>query len=236
MLHRIIDQKTKMMCTIILVGLLFSLSGCYCFKVNSGGSSVRYLDGAKAASVQFDMCCGNGGKTVQIIPYYAFPQNQAYKTQLTNQFIEGNAENLKWNNIGQFGLALEKYVVPPFARFRILGIGLDYSTAFYEMRYNTIDNHVFNFERNQLALRVNLLTFVRSRSFGYITVQPGIYQQKTKHKINTGTSNMSKEPIAFTSRIGYGVQYFFKSRWGLSMEAGYGGGGYLRTGLFMWIL
>lgn len=219
------------------ITLLLSLTGCYCFKTTSSNSSVRNLDGTNY-SVQYEPCNGND-KSVLVNAYYGFPSSE--KQEYTDRFSTQTTAHQEFSTIGVFGVRVEKYILSFKIPYKVLGLGIDYSQAYFELNQQYSGSQIDttrSFVQHRTMLSINHMTFVRSNSIGYLTFQGGL--NNVKETISSNDPNFhSKEffqPATFAYRIGYGVQYYpTGGRWGIALEAGYGGGAYGRAGIFCWV-
>ena len=204
------------------------LSGCYCFNEIMGKSSVKDLTVAK----RIDLChTQRGGSFISLTPYYGFPSTD--KDSL--QRMDALATN--YNSTGLIGARGEAWVgLGKLFPFRILGLGFDYS--FNESKSELTNSGMFTdysrtLSSNRILGSINLMTLVQSRWIGYATVQFGVDLQKSFYSKYDYASIQKKK--LFDYRLGYGVQFYPNLPIGISLEAGYGGGGYIKAGLTFWL-
>jgi hypothetical protein len=227
---------------IFFIIVLFLFSGCYCVKIvqeRVGNDNPRWLFGIKTKAIS-ELCFGSG-KSNQLNVYYGFPSDS--KNILDKTYNVDGISDYKFEDKGQYGIRIEKYIYPGFVPYAVLGVGLDYSFSKTTSSFNSlltnndiIDNKLI-FNSNRIALSANLYTLVtRFGLLGYTTAQIGT----VKHtKIYSG-QNLDfhfTDPLTtgvFDYRLGYGFQYFPKSDLGFSIEGGYGRGAYVRAGVILW--
>ncbi|MBL1281556.1 MAG: hypothetical protein COA33_014870 [Fluviicola sp.] len=216
---------------IITVILISTLTSCYCFHKVAGKSSVRDLTVAKS----FDLCkiCPGRGKVVSLTPYYGYPSTDLY--QLKRESTSTSSYTL--NSLGTFGLRGEYWVAPgQFFPFRIIGLGIDYSYSKSSISYNYTDVYELrSTERrsHRILGSINVMTLVKKQWIGYITSQIGVNLQRTDQIAFDYFATEKNKLVDY--RFGYGLQFYPKIPVGISIEAGYGGGAYLKAGLTFWL-
>ena len=221
---------TRTINSIIVLLIALSLTSCYCFHKVAGKSSVRDLTVAKS----FDLCkkCPGIGKVVSFSPYFGFPSTGP--NQLGRESTI--AKPYTTNTAGTFGLRGQYWVAPgSFFPFRIIGLGVDYSynksnidytsTSVYDLRLAERKSH-------RILGSINVMTLVKKQWIGYTTTQLGINLQETSQIAYKYFDQRKSNLIEY--RIGYGIQFYPKIPIGISLEAGYGGGAYLRASLTFW--
>lgn len=218
--------------------LLCSLSSCYCFKKKIYASpGIKYLDSAKS----FTLCDNFGGKGLSTrgTLYYGAPStdylsySKTYNSELTESF--------DFSTHGEFGGRFEHYfrVASPYP---LLGIGVDYSYAgigldlTHQEGINSYATRLASFHHH-INLSVNYITLVNGRSSGYIIGQIGLEHTKTFESSNNPNfiSKVLFPQNELNYRIGYGHEYYVLPNSYFSIEAGYGGGGYVRFGVGVWL-
>jgi len=214
--------------------LLFPiLSSCYCFHKVTGESSVKNLTTYRSYSI-CDSCPGKG-KVFSLTPYFGFPSTDLQRLQNGNSLDVLTEYNSKTSNI--IGVRGEYWMKPGnFFPFRIIGLGLDYS--FNKSQLNSsIDNFTTQSITRQYNQRllgcINVMTLVKRHWIGYTTLQLGVNFQKTTFSQNDFYSVRNSQLFAY--RIGYGIQFYPNLPIGITLEAGYGAGAYVRTGLTFWV-
>ena len=210
--------------------------GCFCESVVSSGN-VRRVNDAKGYSI----CNNHPGKGLanEVTPYFGFimvDSTQVLQRFQSMQNISGQIQGFR-----QYGISLNRSFVSPLYGMPVIQLGIDYS--FDDFRVNAMDaNHEFtglSFEnqRHRIALNFNHYYLFRSRLIGYFSFQYGA------ERLMTQPRNESSTPFELVEwdrnwisnyRVGTGLRLFFNGPFGVSIEGGYGGGAYLRTGLFVW--
>lgn len=211
------------------------LFSCYCFHKVRGASSVRDLTVAKS----YSNChvWGGRGKTFQFNMYYGYPPMDLNRYR--SQQIPAASETIRTKVTGQFGIRAEKYI-PVYKGFHVLGLGLDYSQNRFGMEYTLSGSsyrETSSFTEHRVMLSANFMTWVSRHWIGYVTLQGGI--NRTHKTITSKDSGLVTQEVSlpgtFGYRAGYGLQYYLKGPWGFALEGGYGGGAYVRLGIFAWI-
>lgn len=224
-------------CLYLLCIVLFTTS-CFCFQESGGYGSVRTLNIKKT----FTLCdaWSSDGHTVQLNGYCGFPSSDENRFLKKTSIDKSLEYSFKTN--GLYGFRIEKYICPPDFSYSILGIGLDLSQANLEYRYLDTVNGIRNFNElifrnNRAMLSLNMMTLVKGRFIGYATIQGGLgfVSDKTEPEKSGSKSIKNLKSPVFSSRIGYGIQYYSKRLFGLTFEVGYGGGAYARAGVCYWI-
>ncbi len=215
--------------------LLFLLTGCYCQQVTSS-ASMRRLTPAKGYSI-----CGehNGsGHNILVNGYYGAILSDPSTVRETYSQATLQQPNLR--HYLQFGVRGERYFSPGFTPYPVLGIGLDYSFDFFSVNYQLTDSLYASkdsYQRQRVHLSFNYITLIRQRTVGYFTFQGGVlYGNRTStYLAPEEITEKSTLHGQFSYRGGYGLSFFFDGPWGVNVEAGYGGGGYAKVGMFFWL-
>ncbi len=230
-------MKSRVVFALCCLSTSMTLSGCYCF-MSRGKSNVRFLDGA----VFYNHCpdfFGGGGKPYQFNAYYGFPNTDL--RQLKSSYLTGTVSNHNFGTMGPVGFRAEKYVTPfHIIPVTILGLGIDYSYASCKLNYQSGSFNYTNelrYNSNRVMLSANLYVFVQKKWMGYITGQWGpnfTTFVKQSNDPDFSYKDFNRTPV-FNTRYGAGIQYYFLPRTGLTLEAGYGGGAYVKAGFSYWI-
>lgn len=223
---------------IISIAVSFLQSSCYCF-LESTPANVRYMNKHN----YFPLCepWAIDGYNMQANAYYGFPNIDLndYKDKYEPYAPAGFDRSAA---LGIFGFRLEKYV-SPFGIIPncILGLGLDYSFSRSDLEFKSVVsgsdyNNRLSFINNRCLFSMNLMTMVKGNWIGYTTLQGGLLFTRP---ISTGNDpyfafNKSKSSSTFNYRIGYGFQRYLNNRFALTLEGGYGGGAYFKTGFCYW--
>ncbi len=230
-------MKSRVVFTLCCFSTTMMLSGCYCF-MTRGKSNVRFLDGA----VFYNNCpdfCGGGGKPYQLNVYHGLPNTDL--THLKTSYVNATVSNPDFGAMGPVGFRAEKYVTPfHIIPVTILGLGIDYSYASSKLNYQSTNFNYINelrYNSNRVMLSANLYVLVQRKWMGYITGQWGpnfTTFVKQSNDPDFSSKDFKQTPV-FNTRYGAGIQYYFWPRTGLVLEAGYGGGTYVKAGFSYWI-
>lgn len=216
------------------------ISGCYCRKIVVEGSShPRWLRNS-SGDTSYVLCFG-GSKNFVVTPYYGFPSS--IENELEKSYTSPSVSNFNFDTKGQVGIRGEYFVSPGFVPFRVLGLGLDYSYAktfnsYVQSDGNDSYQHAFALRSNRIVFSANLYTLItRFGLYGYTTMQGGVNLIDKTYTGNAPSFQFTDRFQAsnFEYRLGYGFQYFFAYPVGISLEGGYGGGAYIRTGISVWL-
>lgn len=224
------------------VCLSFALTGCYCFnKTVPDVSSIRRLSTSKPSP----LCDSWGGscegrRSFLLNAYYGFPIMNSMKTDYISKYVDPTATDYTLSTKGLFGVRMEKYIGTFITPYAVLGLGIDYSQAFINIQYTDLNatyTNQYDLINHRTLLSINYMTLVNRNTIGYLTFQGGISQIKRKFSSDNTNLPNSKvlEPAKFDYRIGYGFQYYPVGPWGIAIEGGYGGGAYVKVGLFFWV-
>ncbi len=225
---------TRIFILLLNTGVLILFTDCYCFRRGSHGN-VRYLESGGTASILCEGWIETGANT-QITPYYGFKNSdiEVYKRLAKNQQVQSTSIY----SSGLYGIRLEKYVSPfGIIPEGIMGVGLDYSLSNLTLDFKNSSSENTNYKINQhrLLAGLNLMLAVQPRYISYVIIQGGSkYNAVTLLNYSTDF-NISIPKFSPEYRIGLGIQYYPKNLYGLSIEGGYFGGCYIKTGLFFWL-
>ena len=216
--------------------LFYGLSGCYCLKTYSSGVS-----DFERATVNKDsgLCCGHEGRSVEVNAYYGAPFTE--KKEYVDRYSTLSSESTEFSSVGQFGLRIEKHISYLNIPYRVLGVGVDYSQTYFNIEQKYAGNQAdtaHSFVQHRTVLSINHMTFIRKKSIGYLTFQGGVNNVRETIRSNSTDFQSQRmfQPATFAYRIGYGLQYYpTGGRWGIALEGGYGGGAYVRAGVFCWV-
>jgi hypothetical protein len=213
------------------------LTSCYCFHNVSGRSSVRDLETTKSFSL-CDHWAGDG-KTTSATPYYGFPSTDRLEHLKLREKISGDEMSITSETFGVAGINAHHWIAPgKFFPFRILGVGMDYS--YNQNKITLADPYIepeIHYQTNQrIMMSANLMTLVKRRLIGYGTLQGGLLHQRNSESSEILSNELgSGFKASFAYRAGYGIQYYPSKYFGINLEAGYGGGAYVRAGLIFWV-
>lgn len=204
------------------------LIGCYGLR-NTGVSTV---DGFVSSKSLPPKCRGPilSAKSTSLNTYYGF--SSLDRIDLINDYTANGNNIVATNTLGLYGLRMERWVAPSSKfPFRIIGLGVDYSFNQTKMTYTsgTASSNVLdvNLLSHHVLGNVNVITFIRNRMIGYVTIQGGVISQK-----NSLVSQ--QQSLIFDYRLGYGIQYYLKNNFGFTLEGGYKGGAFVKTGIVFW--
>jgi hypothetical protein len=201
------------------------LAGCGAQEEISG-SSVRFLRGAKHG-----LTCGNqyllGKPTVTAYIGDALYNKRRYEKQ--NSFPE-----VKYVAKADYGLRVETYR-------RRKALGIDYSenriTSYYPAMMSTQSSTA---KQTQFQYRVNLsfnyFYILRMRTMFYAGVQTGFEFTRRNvwiENIETYIWQDNYSP-AVNARVCTGVYFRITRSLRLNLEAGYGGGAFIKSGVSLW--
>lgn len=216
------------MLRLLLLILLISLNSCYCFH-KSGVTQLRSL----ASPQPFSLCesWSGDGKTILLNSYVGFlPTN---KESILRNYASFN--DIRFENGGLYGLRAEKLFGSSFLLYTA---GLDYSFATQKIFFShTNESYMLKFNQHRLLGSLNIFTLIQKNTIGYLTFQAGNSFQKRSDLILTPSVQFIDPPKRnnFEYRIGYGFQFYLRSPLAITIEGGYQGGSYIKTGLSYWI-
>ena len=223
---------------ILLFSLVPFLAGCFCKQYTTGNSSVRFLTSFHRYTLCYDM--HGDGKKVLATAYTTDPLFEKIKFD-KNEAI-APITGITFTNQGLFGARMESFFKLGAYPGPLLGVGLDYSHSKFTGAYNsagnkTIQYHMQTVNRERLNLSLNLVTWIRARMLGYITLQPG--GEWTKRKLVSDFPQYNFTDRHYTGkmnyRIGYGFHFYLLPTVEFNFELGYGAGAFVRGGVGVWV-
>ena len=221
---------------LILIGILPILTGCYCKKYYAGTSSARFLHGYKARYICYDPPGIADGKSVLATVYTA---DNFYAHRFLNNERDKIMSDINFSNQYFVGLRAETFFKIGDFPGPLLGIGLDfshntYTANFYSNSYRIPHNETQILNQNRFNISLNYVTWIRDRMMGYICWQGGY--EVSKNNINAqDIAIINTTSKKFNGRFGYGFQLYFKKAIAINVEAGYGGGAFIRGGISCWV-
>lgn len=213
--------------------LLFPiLSSCFCFHHIEGESSVKNLTTPKYV---YHLCSPGKGKVFSLTPYYGLPSTDIQKLRRDNPSTVLTDFRTKTSNI--IGLRGEYWIAPSKSfPFRIIGLGVDYSFNKSTLESSNdlfLTKETITQFNHRLLGSANVMTLVKSHWIGYVNLQLGVNLQETNFDQLNSFTTRNEELLDY--RAGYGIQYYPNIPVGFSLEAGYGGGVYIRGGITFWV-
>lgn len=208
----------------ILVGT--TLSSCYCLRTRYTASPFD-LDTTPTSKKGTSLCCeGLESNKLNATIYYGFLSEQDVTTTLPKGFNK---------SLGQFGVRAN-FLYKPLSKIplKLGAIGLDYSFKSTEQVYlgEAIQPYYQDRTEHRVMINHDFATLVSPRFLGYINTQIGVNIRTNNNLLPTSSKNTD---YLLDYRLGYHLNYFISKRIVYFIDAGYGGGNIIKTGISLWM-
>lgn len=211
--------------------LLLQFYSCYCYEHIRGRSSVRYLTVARSVILCPPLPHNAEERSVMGTVYNG--QINGMQSRYQNMYNLNAPGSVEVYSSFLVGIRAEKFLNPFQKPVPTLVLGFDYSYAENRLQIRTISNTAEQkffplVQHHRLYASANYVTWVKHWLIGYITMQSGIEFLKSEQNRPSGSLLFTDQKI--NGRIGYGLHLFPYRKTAINIEAGWGGGAWLRMG------